>query len=138
MIGVTQVLNKRGGPFTDEDETRLKAFTAQMAIALENAKLFDDVQNMKNYNESMLESMSNGVITLDEEERIVTCNAAGAAHPASGAGGGRRPAGGGVLRRRQRMGHASACAASTATGTPDVADGRGVELRRATRPSPRT
>ena len=32
---------------------------------------------MKNYNESMLESMSNGVITLDEEGKIVTCNAAG-------------------------------------------------------------
>ncbi|MBI2311245.1 MAG: GAF domain-containing protein [Betaproteobacteria bacterium] len=76
-IGVTQVLNKRGGPFTDEDESRLKAFTAQVSIALENAKLFADVQNMKNYNESMLESMSNGVITLDAEEKIVTCNAAG-------------------------------------------------------------
>ena len=82
MIGVTQVLNKRGGPFTGEDESRLKAFTAQIAIALENAKLFDDVQNMKNYNESMLESMSSGVITLDEDGQIVTCNAAGAAHPA--------------------------------------------------------
>ena len=76
-IGVTQVLNKRGGPFTGEDESRLKAFTAQVAIGLENAKLFDDVQNMKNYNESMLESMSNGVITLDEDGKIVTCNAAG-------------------------------------------------------------
>jgi len=76
-IGVTQVLNKRGGPFTDEDESRLKAFTAQVSIALENAKLFNDVQNMKNYNESMLQSMSNGVITLDEESRVVTCNAAG-------------------------------------------------------------
>ena len=32
---------------------------------------------MKNYNEAMLESMSNGVVTLDEHERIVTCNAAG-------------------------------------------------------------
>jgi len=77
VIGVTQVLNKRGGPFDDEDETRLKAFTAQVAIALENAQLFDDVQNIKNYNESMLESMSNGVITLDEDSKIVTCNAAG-------------------------------------------------------------
>ena len=76
-IGVTQTLNKRGGPFTDEDEQRLKAFTAQVSIGLENAKLFNDVQNMKNYNESMLESMSNGVITLDEEGKIVTCNAAG-------------------------------------------------------------
>jgi adenylate cyclase len=77
VIGVTQVLNKRGGPFTDEDEQRLKAFTAQISIALENAKLFADVQNMKNYNESMLESMTNGVVTLDEDGKIVTCNAAG-------------------------------------------------------------
>ena len=76
-IGVTQVLNKRGGPFTKEDESRLKAFTAQVSIALENAKLFDDVQNMKNYNEGMLESMSNGVITLNEDGKIVTCNSAG-------------------------------------------------------------
>ncbi|MDI1250747.1 MAG: GAF domain-containing protein [Lacunisphaera sp.] len=77
VIGVTQALNKRGGPFTPEDEARLKAFTAQVSIALENAKLFDDVQNMRNYNQSMLESMSNGVITLNDEGRIHTCNAAG-------------------------------------------------------------
>ena len=76
-IGVTQILNKRGGSFTEEDESRLKAFTAQVSIALENAKLFDDVQSVKNYNESMLESMSNGVVTLDEDGKIVTCNAAG-------------------------------------------------------------
>ncbi len=77
VIGVTQVLNKRGGPFTDEDESRLKAFTAQISIALENAKLFSDVQSMKNYNDSVLQSMSNGVLTLDAERRVVTCNAAG-------------------------------------------------------------
>ncbi len=77
VIGVTQVLNKRSGPFTLEDEQRLKAFTAQVAIALENAKLFADVQAMKNYNENMLESMTNGVITLDVEKKVVTCNASG-------------------------------------------------------------
>ena len=77
VIGVTQVLNKRGGPFTAEDESRLRAFTAQISIALENAKLFADVQNMKNYSEAMLESMSNGVVTMDEAGKIVTCNAAG-------------------------------------------------------------
>ena len=75
-IGVTQVLNKRGGPFTHEDEARLRAFTAQVSIALENAKLFADVQAMKNYNEAMLESMSNGIITLDDAGKIATCNAA--------------------------------------------------------------
>jgi adenylate cyclase len=77
-IGVTQSLNKRGGPFTAEDESRLRAFTAQIASALENAKLFSDVQAVKNYNAAMLESMSNGVITFDEDGRASTCNAAGA------------------------------------------------------------
>jgi adenylate cyclase len=79
IIGVTQALNKKGGPFTAEDEARLKAFTAQLAISLENAKLFDDVQSMRNYNESMLQSMSTGVVTLNEEGRIATCNVAGLA-----------------------------------------------------------
>jgi len=77
VIGVTQVLNKRGGPFTTEDEARLKAFTAQLAISLESARLFDQVQQVKNYNESMLQSMTNGVITLNESGAVVTCNAAG-------------------------------------------------------------
>ncbi len=75
-IGVTQVLNREGGPFNAEDEARLKAFTAQVAMSLESAKLFDQVQQVKNYNESMLQSMSNGVVTLNEEGAIVTCNAA--------------------------------------------------------------
>jgi len=77
VIGVTQVLNKKGGVFTDEDEQRLKAFTAQISIALENSKLFDDVRRMKSYNDSILQSMSNGVITLDPTGHIVTCNPAG-------------------------------------------------------------
>ncbi len=76
-IGVTQVLNKRGGTFTSDDEALLGAFTSQISIAIENAKLFDDIQNIKNYNESMLESMSTGVITIDEDGKIVTCNNAG-------------------------------------------------------------
>jgi adenylate cyclase len=76
-IGVTQTLNKKGGPFTSEDEARLKAFTAQVSIALENASLFEDVQNIKNYNQSILESMTNGVLTLDEDGKVHTCNVAG-------------------------------------------------------------
>lgn len=77
VIGVTQVLNKKGGPFNKDDEQRLTAFTSQISIGLENAQLFADVQQMKNYNESMLESMTNAVITFDGEGEIVTCNAAG-------------------------------------------------------------
>ena len=76
-IGCTQVLNKKGGGFTAEDESRLKAFTQQVAIALENAKLFEDVAKERAYNHSMLTSMSNAVITIDDEGKIITCNKAG-------------------------------------------------------------
>src|SRR5262249_25809956 len=75
-IGVTQALNKRGGTFTARDESRLRPFPAPIAIGLENAKLFSDVQAMRNYNESMLQSMSNGVITFDDSGQAQTCNAA--------------------------------------------------------------
>ncbi len=77
VIGCTQVLNKSGGKFTSEDESRLKAFTQQVAIALENAKLFEDVSKSRKYNESMLSSMSNGVITINSDGIIVTCNKSG-------------------------------------------------------------
>jgi adenylate cyclase len=73
-IGVTQALNKRGGHFTSKDETRLAAFTAQIAIALENAKLFEDVLNERNYNEGILRSTTDGIVTLDADDRILTAN----------------------------------------------------------------
>lgn len=73
-IGVAQALNKKGGVFTVKDESRLKAFAAQVAVSLENAKLFDDVLTTKNYNESILKSTSNGIVTLDADGRVVTVN----------------------------------------------------------------
>jgi adenylate cyclase len=75
-LGVVQVLNKRGGPFTAVDIRRLKAFCAQIAIAIHNAQLFSDVLALKNYNESILKSLSNGVITLDQRLNIAKTNEA--------------------------------------------------------------
>jgi len=76
-IGVTEVLNKKSGAaFGSRDEVRLGAFTAQIAVLLENAQLFDEVLSVKNYNENILRSTSNGMITLDAEGRVVTANEA--------------------------------------------------------------
>jgi adenylate cyclase len=75
-MGVIQVLNKAGGPFTQRDERRLSAFCAQAAIAIENAQLFEEVVRIKNYNESILHSMTNGVITLDADNCVAKLNVA--------------------------------------------------------------
>ena len=73
-IGVAQVLNKRDGGFTLKDEARLRAFAAQVAVSIENARLFDDILNIKNYNESILQSISNGIVSLDSDNIVVTAN----------------------------------------------------------------
>jgi adenylate cyclase len=74
-IGVVQVLNKIEGVFTALDERRLRAFSAQVAIAIQNAQLFEEVWRIKSYNEAILESMSNGVLTVSGG-RVASANAA--------------------------------------------------------------
>lgn len=44
-LGVVQVLNKRTGPFTAEDEALLTALATQAAVSIENGKLFISVIN---------------------------------------------------------------------------------------------
>ena len=76
VVGVAQVLNKAGGPFTRDDEELLAALSAQAFIALDNARLFESVVTMKNYNESILSCMATGVMTLDREGVVTGVNPA--------------------------------------------------------------
>lgn len=76
IIGVTQALNKKDGEFTERDMQRLTSLTAQVSAALENAQLFESVLSMRNYNESILRSLTNGVISLDKERRVQKINSA--------------------------------------------------------------
>jgi adenylate cyclase len=64
-VGVMEILNKKEGMFTAGDQRRLEALCAQAAVSIENAQLFEDVSDSRNYNESILRSMSNGVVTLN-------------------------------------------------------------------------
>jgi adenylate cyclase len=73
-IGVMEILNKRDGPFSAGDRRRLEALCAQAAVAIENAQLFDEVSQSRNYNESILRSMSNGVLTLGPDKRVNKVN----------------------------------------------------------------
>ena len=70
-VGAVQLLNKRRGVFTAADERRLKGLASQMGITIDYATLFEQTLGMKSHNESMLRSLSNGVITVDLA-RVVT------------------------------------------------------------------
>jgi HD-GYP domain-containing protein (c-di-GMP phosphodiesterase class II) len=46
IVGVLQALNRRDGPFTDEDEELLVALGGQAAAAIENAVLHGDIERL--------------------------------------------------------------------------------------------
>ena len=69
-----QALNKRDGKLL-ANVKRLTSLNAQV-VALENAQLFENVLSMRNYNESILKSLTNGVISLDHDRRVQKINKA--------------------------------------------------------------
>lgn len=76
-VGVTQVVNKASGAFNHRDLQRLAAFTAQVSVSLENAQLFDEVLQIKNYNENILASASDAIVTFETDGTILKINQAG-------------------------------------------------------------
>ena len=74
LIGVTQLINKQQGSFSNSDEEFMRAFNIQAGIALENARLFENVLLEKQYQKDILQSLSDAVISTDMQGRIVTIN----------------------------------------------------------------
>lgn len=75
-LGVLQVVNKRRGTFTATDEAHLRSLAAQMGVTLDYTGLFDQVLRMKSHNESMLRSLTNGVLTIDMRGEVSFINQA--------------------------------------------------------------
>jgi adenylate cyclase len=76
LIGVTQLINKDNGNFSTSDEFFMQAFNIQAGIAIENAKLFENVNLEKQYQKDILQSLSDAVISTDMKGNIVTINEA--------------------------------------------------------------
>ena len=75
-VGVFEAKSKLGGNFTERDELRLRSLAAQAALALDNARLVDQVLDEKAYTESILSSLSDGVVSLGKDLRVEKLNAA--------------------------------------------------------------
>src|SRR5437667_10188268 len=56
------------------EQEALQALCGQLAVAIENAQLFTEVQNAKIYNETLLENLTTGVIASGIDERITVFN----------------------------------------------------------------
>ena len=76
IIGVTQAINKRGAGFSQDDEDLLLALSSHLAVALENAQLYERSVTLNKYLVSVSDSLSNGLLTLDQAYRVVQVNRA--------------------------------------------------------------
>lgn len=65
-----------GEPYSREDVSLLSTLSYQIAVALKNARLYQEVLDIKEYLENILKNMGNGLLAIDEEGRITTFNSA--------------------------------------------------------------
>jgi signal transduction histidine kinase len=70
-------------PFNSEDLALLTAVAGQVATAIENGRLYrqlhlkaEELGRMREFNENILESLDDGLVVFDDEERIVRWNRA--------------------------------------------------------------
>src|ERR1700676_3269395 len=56
------------------EQSALQVLCGQLAVAIENAELFTEVQNAKIYNETLLENLTSGVIAAGTDDRVTVFN----------------------------------------------------------------
>lgn len=73
-IGVIEMLNKREGNFTEEDANRLMRMANTIGVAIENARLFQEVATGRDRLEAILNSNNDGILMADMHGVVVTVN----------------------------------------------------------------
>ncbi len=63
-----------GRIYGSTEQSALQVLCGQLAVALENAQLFTEVQNAKIYNETLLHNLTTGVIAAGANEEITVFN----------------------------------------------------------------
>jgi adenylate cyclase len=77
VTGVIYVDNRiRTGLFGERERDLLAAFGNQAAIAIENARQFQQVTQLKNLLDNVFASIASGVITTDVQDLVTLCNRA--------------------------------------------------------------
>jgi hypothetical protein len=69
ILGVFQVLNRREGAFGKEDEEMLAVVASQAAIALENARLYDDLKKAYDHVKQLDQMKSDFLANISHELR---------------------------------------------------------------------
>lgn len=75
LAGVMLLGPRRSGRiYGTVEQNALRVLCGQLAVAIENAQLFTEVQNAKIYNETLLQNLTTGVVAADRNEAITVFN----------------------------------------------------------------
>jgi len=75
VLGGLVVRRRQPGELPEEVVALLQTFADQSAVAIHNARLFDEVQRQKRYFEALVEASPVAIATLDGGGRVVSWNA---------------------------------------------------------------
>lgn len=77
IIGTMGVWRAReNGLYTDDDLGVLVSLSRQVAIAIQNARLFDEVQRQKEFSQSLIDHSPVAIVNIDSDDSIVSWNPA--------------------------------------------------------------
>ena len=71
LIGVLDVESEKSNAFTKNDLKILSLFATQSAVAIQNARLYQESKQAKDYLQKLIESSSDAVITADIRGRLI-------------------------------------------------------------------
>ncbi len=78
VIGAIQVLDTQVGRFTDADLALVEPLAATAAVAIENARLYEEANRLRAFNENIVRSIGEGIAIIDVDGRIIFMNPRGA------------------------------------------------------------
>ncbi len=76
--GVLEILNRKGGQFSPQDQEFMTLLGRQAAVAYQNLVLVDELSHTKTLLESLLVNLTGGLIAMGTDSRIMILNPAAA------------------------------------------------------------
>jgi len=76
VVGSIELVNKRLGPFDEQDASLLKAMATPVAAAVDNARLFDQITRERATLKGVLEGSANPILIVNPSAHLLLCNPA--------------------------------------------------------------